>query len=59
VGDDFTGAVPVALALPSRGRLGQVGAIDVDVQTGEVLTDDTLISDITRHANQLTAGSAS
>jgi len=51
--------VPVALNLPGRGRLGQVGAIDVDVQTGEVLTDDTLISDITRHANQLTAGSAS
>ena len=51
--------VPVALALPGRGRLGQVGVIDVDVQTGEVLTDDLLISDITRHANQLAAGSAS
>jgi hypothetical protein len=51
--------VPVALALPGRGRLGQVGVIDVDVQTGEVLTNDILISDITRHANQLTAGSAS
>jgi hypothetical protein len=51
--------VPVALALPGRGRLGHLGAIDVDVQTGEVLADDTLISDITRHANQLAASSAS
>jgi hypothetical protein len=51
--------VPVTLALPGRGRLGQVGVIDVDVQTGEVLADDVLISDITRHANQLAAGSAS
>ena len=48
--------VPVILALPGRGRLGQVGTIDVDVQTGEVLADDLLISDITHHANQLAAG---
>ena len=45
--------VPVALSLPGQGRLGQVGIIDVDVHTGEVLVDDTLISNITRHANQL------
>lgn len=51
--------VPVTLSLPGQGRLGQVGAIDVDVQTGEVLADDTLISDITRHANLLATGSRS
>ena len=51
--------VPVALALPGQGRLGQVGIIDVDVQTGEVLANDTLLSDITRHANQLAASSTS
>jgi hypothetical protein len=45
--------VPVALALPGRGRLDQVGVVDV------VLADDTLISDITHHANQLAAGSVS
>ena len=51
--------VPVTLALPGRGQLGQVGSVDVDVQTGEVLADDTLIDDITRHANQLAASPAS
>jgi len=51
--------VPVALALPWRGRLGQVGSIDVDVQTGEVLADDNLIRDLTQRANQLAASSAS
>jgi hypothetical protein len=51
--------VPVALALPWRGRLGQVGTIDVDVQTGEILADDTLIRDFTDRANQLAASPAS
>jgi hypothetical protein len=34
--------VPVILALVPRGRLGQVGQIDVDAQTGEILADDRL-----------------
>jgi hypothetical protein len=48
--------VPVILALPTRGRLGQVGQIDVDAQTGEILADPRLMSDITTHAEQLVAG---
>jgi hypothetical protein len=51
--------VPVALALPGRGRLGQVGSVDVDVQTGEALADNALIDDIARHASQLAASSSS
>ncbi len=51
--------VPVALALPGRGRLGQVGIIDVDVQTGEVLADELLINNLIYHANQLAAGPTS
>lgn len=47
--------VPVILALPSRGQLGQVGAIDVDVQTGQVLADTSLLNKITHHASQLAA----
>ncbi len=50
--------IPVVLALPGCGRLGQVGAIDVDVQTGEVLADNTLLNDITQHAGQLATSSA-
>lgn len=51
--------VPVALSLPWRGRLGEIGAIDVDVHTGEVLADDILIRDLTHRANQLAASPAS
>ncbi|OQY35725.1 MAG: hypothetical protein B6I38_01335 [Anaerolineaceae bacterium 4572_5.1] len=50
--------VPVILALPDRGRLGQVGSIDVDVQTGEVLANAPLIDRITYYANQLAANPA-
>jgi hypothetical protein len=51
--------VPVVLALPGRGRLGQVGIIDVDVQTGEVLADEPLINNIIHYANQLAASPTS
>jgi hypothetical protein len=50
--------VPVILALPPRGRLGQVGQIDVDAQTGEILADDKLIQEIADHATRLVAGSS-
>ena len=45
--------VPVVLALSTRGRLGQVGQIDVDAQTGELLTTPQLIQEIKDHANRL------
>jgi hypothetical protein len=50
--------VPVILALSPKGRLGQVGEIDVDAQTGEILANDQLIEDITDHAERLVAGSS-
>lgn len=50
--------VPVILALSPIGRLGQVGQIDVDAQTGEILADDQLIKDIADHAERLVAGSS-
>jgi len=50
--------VPVILALSPGGRLGQVGQIDVDAQTGEILADDQLIKDIADHAGRLVAGSS-
>jgi len=49
--------VPVILALPPRGRLGQVGQIDVDAQSGEILANDQTIRDIADHATRLVAGS--
>ena len=50
--------VPVYLALPDKDRLGQVGQIDVDAQTGETLADDELLDAIGDHAERLAAGSA-
>lgn len=50
--------VPVILAPSPKGRLGQVGQIDVDAQTGEILADDQLIHDIADHAERLLAGSS-
>jgi len=47
--------VPIILALPGGGNLGQVGTVDVDVQTGEVLADDLLLNEIARYADRLAA----
>ena len=49
--------VPVILSTPSRGRIGQVGNIDVDAETGEMIVDDKLLEDIGEHARRLLAGS--
>ena len=51
--------VPVLLSTPHRGLVGQVGAIRVDAQTGELLADDKLLKDIADHAHQLLAGTSS
>jgi hypothetical protein len=50
--------VPVILSLSGHGRIGQVGTVDVDVQTGEVLADDDLIKTINQHAIQLAPSTA-
>jgi len=51
--------VPVILALPKLGRLGQVGVIDVDVQTGQVLAEPKLLEEIATHATHLVTGATS
>jgi len=56
--DNLHWRVPVFLALPPHGRLGQVGQIDVDAQTGEVLADAQLLQEIANHAERLVAGSS-
>ena len=42
--------VPVWVALPTTGPSGQVGTVDVDAQTGEVLTDANLLNTIEERA---------
>jgi hypothetical protein len=51
--------VPISLALPSRGRLGQVGQIEVDAQTGEILANTAQLQEIVDHAERLFIGATS
>ncbi len=45
--------VQLFLALPRLGRLGDIGTVDVDAQTGEVLADDTTIEAMIVNARRL------
>lgn len=47
--------VPVFLTFPSHGSLGEVGSIDVDVETGELNFTDQSIEEIERRAHDLAA----
>ncbi|WP_129678425.1 hypothetical protein [Candidatus Chloroploca sp. Khr17] len=50
--------VPVILSTASLGRVGAVGAIDVDTQTGELLLDERNLHEIDQNAERLAAGAA-
>jgi len=45
--------VPIALSSPSKGRIGTVGTIDVDVETGELVITDIIVSKIEVEAQRL------
>jgi len=49
--------VPVVLTSPDQGPLGQVGTVDVDAETGELLVDDHTAEALRRHGHALAAGS--
>ena len=55
--DRIVWRVPVDLTAPSMGRLGRVGEVDVDVESGELLLDDALIEGMSKRANDLVASS--
>ena len=50
--------VPVILSTGSMGRVGLVGTIDVDAQTGELLLDERNLREIDQNAERLAAGAA-
>ncbi len=58
VSDRVHWRVPVILSFPSRGDVGTVGAIDVDIETGQLLITPQLIAEITANAEKLTASPA-
>jgi hypothetical protein len=45
--------VPVFLALPGLGRLGDLGQIDVDVQTGQVLADQAMFKQLIENTQRI------
>ncbi len=51
--------VPVVLSLPPAGDIGEVGTIDVDVESGQLQITSTLIQELERHAEFLVTNTAS
>jgi len=50
--------VPIALHSRSMGRIGVVGTIDVNVETGELQITDQLIEDIEENAQRFAVGAS-
>jgi hypothetical protein len=50
VGERIWWRVPVLLAYPDRGLAGQVGILDVDVETGAVLATPEQLAALAEHA---------
>jgi len=48
--------VPIVLSLPGLGDLGQVGTVDVDARTGDLLLSSDARERMLQHARRLYAG---
>jgi len=59
VSDRICWRVPIILAMPPLGDRGEVGAIDVDVETGQLQITPGLIEEIERRAEYLATHSPS
>lgn len=46
--------VPVHLTFPSLGDVGSIGSIDVDVETGEAITNEEVVHQLEHHAEEIT-----
>ena len=53
VGNRICWRVPILLAYPDTGPAGEAGALDVDVETGEIFVTPEQIADIQDHAHYL------
>ena len=51
--DRIVWRVPVDFTAPSKGRIGRVGEIDVDIESGELLVDDVQLEGMHHRANDL------
>ncbi len=55
-GEQIAWRVPIVLSLPGLGDLGQVGAVDVDARSGDLLLNPATQEGIVQHARRLYAG---
>ena len=58
VGERVLWRVPVVFSTPSTGPLGQVGTLDVDAQTGEILHTPEVLTEFKERAHVLAERSA-
>jgi hypothetical protein len=58
-GERLLWRVPIWFGLPTTGPLGQVGTIDVDTQSGEILYSQRTLDEIAGHAHELAQRNAS
>lgn len=56
IGEQISWRVPIVLSLPGLGDLGQVGAVDVDVRSGDFILSPDAQDGIIQHARRLYAG---
>lgn len=55
-GEQIVWRVPIELSLPELGDMGQVGAVDVDARTGDLLISPAAQERIIQHARRLYTG---
>jgi hypothetical protein len=53
VGERICWRVPVILSMPPTGDRGEVGVIDVDIETGQLMVTQALVEEIERRAEYL------
>jgi hypothetical protein len=53
IGNRLLWRVPIWLSLPTTGPLGQVGTLDVDVQTGEIIYTSKILDEIRERGHVL------
>ena len=58
-GEQIIWRVPIVLSLPDLGDLGQVGTVDVDARTGDLLINTAAQERIIQHARQIYNGATS
>jgi hypothetical protein len=56
IGEQIAWRVPIVLSLPGLGDLGQVGAVDIDARSGDLLLNPVAQEEAIQHASRLYAG---